>query len=219
MAGPPSGFKAVAAQEAYCRLYDEALALSAVPVEESDVETSFGTTHVLTAGDPTKPPLVALHALAVSSTMWIPMLPTLTASHHVRMLDAVGDLNKSKATHYAMSRPERVERLALVGPAGIVIAQHAKWLATMIYRFQLRSITPASAGNAFDAWVMPQSRPRLRSDSWRPIAQQFITGMAERFRQQLPQARVRLVDDANHLVPIDQPDVVAEELRDFFGGP
>jgi pimeloyl-ACP methyl ester carboxylesterase len=43
--------------------------------------------------------------------------------------------------------------------------------------------------------------------------------MAERFRQRLPQARVRLVDDANHLVPIDQPEVVANELQKFLGSP
>ena len=30
--------------------------------------------------------------------MWVPLLTTLTASHHVRMLDAVGDVNKSVAT-------------------------------------------------------------------------------------------------------------------------
>ena len=105
MATRPSGFKTDTARAEYCRHYDEAIALSPVPVEESDVETSFGTTHVLTAGDPAKPPLVALHAK--SFRMWVPLLPTLTASHHVRMLDAVGDVNKSVATD-VMSSPARV---------------------------------------------------------------------------------------------------------------
>ena len=85
------------ARAEYCGV-DEAIALSPVPVEESDVQTSFGTTHVLTAGDPSKPPLVALHGAAISSTMWLPLLPALTVSHHVRMLDAIGDMNKSVAT-------------------------------------------------------------------------------------------------------------------------
>ena len=40
--------------------------------------------------------------------------------------------------------------------------------------------------------------------------------MAERFRRQVPHARVVLVDDANHLLFIDQPDVVAEQLRKFL---
>ncbi len=48
--GRPSAFKTNAARVEYCRLYGEAIALSPVPVEESDVETPFGATHVLTAG-------------------------------------------------------------------------------------------------------------------------------------------------------------------------
>jgi hypothetical protein len=51
MATRPSGFRTDAARERYCQLYDEAIAISPVPVEESDVETSFGTMHVLTACD------------------------------------------------------------------------------------------------------------------------------------------------------------------------
>jgi pimeloyl-ACP methyl ester carboxylesterase len=150
----PSAFKSDEAHAAYCRLYDEATGLSELPVEESDIETSFGATHVLTVGDRSKPPLVALHGMATSSTMWIPQLPALTASHRVFMLDTVGDVGKSVATgvlssparvvewidecldrlgvqrgafvaastgtwlatHYAMARPDRVERLAFVAP-------------------------------------------------------------------------------------------------------
>jgi hypothetical protein len=59
MAGRPSGFKTEAGRAEYYRLYDEAVSQSPVPVEQSDLETSFGTTHVLTAGDPSKPPLIA----------------------------------------------------------------------------------------------------------------------------------------------------------------
>jgi hypothetical protein len=66
--GRPSAFRSDEAQAEYCRLYDEAIALSPLPVEESDLPTSFGTTHVLTAGDPSKPSL-ALHALSMSSTL------------------------------------------------------------------------------------------------------------------------------------------------------
>ena len=37
-------FKSDGARAEYYHLYDEAIALSPVPVEESDVRTSFGTT-------------------------------------------------------------------------------------------------------------------------------------------------------------------------------
>jgi pimeloyl-ACP methyl ester carboxylesterase len=206
--GRPSAFKTDAARAEYCRLYDEAIALSPVPVEESDVETSFGTTHVLTAGDSSKPPLVALHGLMMSSTMWLPLRPALTPTHHVRMLDAVGDFNKSvataalssparvvgwidevldtlkiehtallavslgswMATHYAMARPDRVEWLAILGPAGIVSPQHMKWLVEMTIKVQLRP-TAARVERAFDTFVMEQIRPNLRADPWRACPQ------------------------------------------------
>jgi pimeloyl-ACP methyl ester carboxylesterase len=41
--------------------------------------------------------------------------------------------------------------------------------------------------------------------------------MAARFRQRLPHAQVELLDDASHLVVIDQPDVIAEHLQKFLG--
>jgi hypothetical protein len=58
--GRASAFRSVEQRAAYCRIYDEALAVSGVAIEECDVGTSFGATHVLRAGDPATPPLVAL---------------------------------------------------------------------------------------------------------------------------------------------------------------
>jgi pimeloyl-ACP methyl ester carboxylesterase len=43
--------------------------------------------------------------------------------------------------------------------------------------------------------------------------------MAERFRRRLPKAQVKLVDDANHLVFIDQTELVLTHLRTFLTAP
>ena len=42
---------------------------------------------------------------------------------------------------------------------------------------------------------------------------------AARYRRQLPDARVVLVDNANHLIPVDQPAVVDRLLTDFLNPP
>jgi hypothetical protein len=55
-----SGFRSVAARDAYCRLYDDAA----------------------------RPPLIALYGKAFSPTMWLPPLPTLAAAHRVYLLAA-----------------------------------------------------------------------------------------------------------------------------------
>jgi pimeloyl-ACP methyl ester carboxylesterase len=235
--------------------------------------------------------------MGFGSTMWLPLLPSLAAAHHVRMLDAVGGANKSTATNvisnaghvvawmdelldtlaiarcpivgasiggwmaanFAMARPERVTRLAMLAPAGIVGSLRTKWVFGMALGTAIRP-APAKAEWLLDNLVMEATRPRLRADPWRPIAQQFIVGMANihrnlgelrpglkcsvdrlaasdipvlilmprdetghdgpmmvrRYRQQLPQAQVALVNDANHLVFIDRTNLVGHELQKFL---
>src|SRR5262249_26801759 len=93
-----SRFRSEAARSAYLELYDAALSVSPIPITESDIDTAFGRTHVLRAGDPSKPPLVALHGSSISSTMWIPLLPVLTNAHNVTMIDAIDEAGKSVAS-------------------------------------------------------------------------------------------------------------------------
>jgi pimeloyl-ACP methyl ester carboxylesterase len=290
-----SAFRSEEAHDAYCQLYDAALATSTVPVTESDIETSFGRTHVLNAGDPSKPPLVALHGASISSTMWVPLLPTLAADHSVTMIDAIGEPGKSiatkpianntqmvewldetlravdikrsaivaasygtlMATHYTMAFPDRVDRLALVCPVGIVSNMRLSKLLRALITGGVRP-TESRIQSLLDATVMPTNRGLLRLEPWRPIMQQFIAGtigfksasgnlprrcdlqrlstakipvlaiigrdesshsgpkMAARFRQQLPEARIELVDDANHTIFVDQFDIVDKLLADFL---
>lgn len=291
-----SAFRSDDARAAYCDLYDAALADSSMLVTETDVETSFGRTHVLAAGDSSKPPLVAIHPLAVSSTFWLPLLPTFAANHSVTMIDAIGDVNKSvsrrpisrashvvawldetlsaleieraamvamsmgtwMATHYAMTYPDRVERLALIAPVGLVSGQRLGWMLSAYYANYLRP-TETRLGTFISATATPVGRQRLRQDPWQPIIQQYVTGtvgfhkpifsvrptrcdlqrlasarfpvlvmvgreeslhdgpkMVDRFRRRLPHARIELVDEANHLIPVDQPQVVEKLLADFL---
>jgi pimeloyl-ACP methyl ester carboxylesterase len=292
-----SAFRSDDARAAYFDLYDAALVASPMQVTETDVETSFGRTHVLAAGDASKPPLVAIHPLAFSSTSWLPLLPTFAANHSVTMIDAVGDLNKSvaskpmtranhvvawldetlsvleieraamvgmsmgswMATQYAMAFPDRVERLALIAPVGLVSNQHLGWILSGYYANYLRP-TGARLETFIGATATPAGRERLLQDPWRPVIEQYVTGtigfhkpmlsllraarcdlqrlasapfpvlvmvgtkeslhdgpkMADRLRRRLPQARIELIDEANHLIPIDQPQVVERLLADFL---
>ena len=222
-----SGFRTAAARDGYTRIYRQAVEQSTVALDEIDVETSYGATHVLTAGDPAKPPLVALHAKSFSSTMWIPLLPTLVASHRVHLIDAVGDLNLSVATrplsspahvgawlaetldalsiercalagasigswmavHFTMQHPSRVERLAMVCPAGIVSRQHTRWVMAMMAKVVIRPSRTKLEAFA-DSMVMPATQVRMRQDPWRPIIEQFAVGIPT-FRTRANEARPR----------------------------
>lgn len=295
-----SAFRSDDARAAYLRLYDAALAASTIPVTESDIDTSFGRTHVLRAGDPSKPPLVALHGSAISSTSWVPHLPILTATHSVTMIDAIDEPGKSIATkpttdsaglvvwldetlravdiqrsalvavsrgtwiatHYTIAFPERVDRLALMCPVGVVSGLRPSWLVRALATMSVRP-TERRVQSFLDTMVMPTNRRLLRQEPWCPMMQQFTSGAigfktalsnarpkhrrgdcdlqrltsaripvlaiiardeslyngptaATRFRQQLPDARIELVDDANHMVMVDQPEIVDKLLAEFL---
>lgn len=292
-----SAFRSDDARAAYCQLYDAAVAASAMRVTESDIETSFGRTHVLTAGDPSKPPLVAMHGINISSTSWLPLLPTLAAAHKVTMIDAIGQVSKSIATkpiteaahlvawldetlralgvdraamvgmsmgawiatQYAVAFPDRVDRLALICPVGLVSELRLRWLLRAYGGLAFRP-SEARLESFLDTLVTPAGRGRLRQDPWRLIIQQCAVGimgfkfaliggvrptrrdlralsaaqipvlaiigrdeslhdgpkMAVRFRQRLPEARIEVIDEANHLITVDQPEIVERLLADFL---
>ena len=208
-----SAFRSDDARAAYSQLYDAALATSTIPVTESDVETSFGRTHMLHAGNPAKPALVALHGLEISSTMWVPLLPILTANHSVTMIDAIDEAGRSIATqpptnsaelvawldetvraigiersaivaasrgawmaaHYAIAFPERVERLALVCPVGIVRGLSLSFLVRGLITMGVRP-TEQRVWSFLDTMVMPTNRRSLRQEPWLPILQQMVSG-------------------------------------------
>ncbi|MGB9304228.1 MAG: alpha/beta hydrolase [Mycobacterium sp.] len=274
-----------------------AVAGSPVPVTESDIETSWGTTHVLAAEDTSNPPLIALHGKSFNATSWLPLLPVLASNYRVTMIDVVGDLTKSiatrpitkashivawldetlhsleieraawagmsfgawMATHYAMAFPSRIDRLALICPAGLVSNQHLGWI---LRAYDSTSARPSAVRlSAFmDTMATPAGRQRMRQDPpWRLVREQFINGtlafkaaliavrptrcnlpplasaqlpvlaivgrqeslhdgprMASRLQQQLPAARIELVDDANHIITVDQPEIVERLLADFL---
>jgi len=159
------GFISDDAKREYLAAYDKTVSLSPLEVESVDVETPFGTTHVLAAGPADAPPLVALHGKWASATMWLDLLPTFTATHRTYLVDSVGEPGRSVVTRmlrngedvvtwldatlrglgvdrcalvglsnggfqaatYASTRPERVERVALLAPAAVFLWIKASW--------------------------------------------------------------------------------------------
>ncbi|MDT5349866.1 MAG: hypothetical protein QOH91_3153, partial [Mycobacterium sp.] len=91
------------------------------------------------------------------------------------------------ATQYPMARPDRVQRLALVCPAGIVSSQHAGWILRGVLDIRIRP-TRAKIEAFVDSMAMERTHRRRRTDPWRPIVQQLIVGL-ETFRRGPREAR------------------------------
>jgi pimeloyl-ACP methyl ester carboxylesterase len=128
--GRVSGFASADAERSYLEAYDAALALSPVPLETIDVPTApWGSTRVYACGPSGAPPLVALHGKFLTSTMWLDLLPTFTASHRTYIFDAIGELGRTTTTRMLRNPAEIVgwidAVLAALGGEPVALVGHS----------------------------------------------------------------------------------------------
>ncbi|MBS4196306.1 alpha/beta fold hydrolase [Lederbergia citri] len=71
------------------------------------IDTSFGKTHVIICGPKDAPPLVLIHGMTVSSTMWFANAPEWSQHFRVFAIDIIGDFGKSECTK-PISSPEDI---------------------------------------------------------------------------------------------------------------
>lgn len=91
-----SRFRDAAAQRRFLTAYDAALTFWPAPPTHIDVETRYGTTHVLSSGASTGTPIVLLHAVAVASPAWFADIAALSEDHPVYAIDTITDAGRSK---------------------------------------------------------------------------------------------------------------------------
>ncbi len=122
----------------YIELYNRALNLWEIPFEEIDCETHFGKAHILVTGPKDAPPLVLLHGMNASSTMWYPNIESLSKDHRVYAIDFLLEVNKSGSNDEAeetsdiMNWYQEVFSCLGLKEFSIVGASRGGWLATKI---------------------------------------------------------------------------------------
>ncbi|MEV4435603.1 alpha/beta fold hydrolase [Streptomyces sp. NPDC049585] len=126
-----------ALRDRYFAACDEVFALGPAPTAETDVETTFGTTHVYRYGPAAahRTPVVLVHGAGSNSAMWYPNVAALGAERPVYAVDTPGDPGRS-VQHMAIHQPERAaqwldEVLAGLGldEVHLVGASYGGWLA------------------------------------------------------------------------------------------
>ena len=76
--------------------YDRLLSLWKCELRERDVETEYGTTHIIECGQEENPPLVLFHGVGDDSAlMWIYNAPELSRHFHIFAIDTLGGPGKS----------------------------------------------------------------------------------------------------------------------------
>lgn len=118
-----TAFRSPRARQAVLASYDRILGQWQTPYDERDLSTSFGTTHVIEAGNVDAPPIVLLHGGGGNSAMWFPNVATLAPHAHLFAVDIIGEMGKSDdrrqpfgADHHAQWLVEVLDQLSLDRP-------------------------------------------------------------------------------------------------------
>jgi pimeloyl-ACP methyl ester carboxylesterase len=127
-------FKSEKGEREYLEAYEKALASWPVPYEEADVVSGFGSTHVIVSGAKNARPLVLLHGMHASSTMWAPNIKDFAAEYRVYAIDSIIEPGKSVPSGRIKSRKEL-----------------ADWLVGIFDHFHLEK--PPIAGLSRGAWL------------------------------------------------------------------
>jgi pimeloyl-ACP methyl ester carboxylesterase len=81
---------------AYYKAYNKTLTLWKTPFHEHYIPTSLGKAHVIVSGPANAEPLVLLHGMNASSTMWYPNISALSQKYRVYAIDNLLEPGKSQ---------------------------------------------------------------------------------------------------------------------------
>ncbi|MBC6998537.1 alpha/beta hydrolase [Cytophaga sp. FL35] len=88
--------KASSIDSLYYEAYDQTMNLWNVDYEELYIPTTDGIAHVLVSGPKNREPVVLLHGMNASSTMWYPNIQALSENYRVFAIDFLLEPGKSK---------------------------------------------------------------------------------------------------------------------------
>lgn len=108
--------------------------LSTMPFAKRTIDTPFGETFLLEAGDPSKPAVVLLHGSCSNSAFWFNDLIALMNDYHVFAADIPGEAGNS--SEYRLSLDEQ---------------DYADWMASVLDALNLPRA--GIAGNSLGGWM------------------------------------------------------------------
>lgn len=152
-------------QKKYFEAYDQALKLWNIDYEELYISTSHGIAHVIVCGPENAPPLVLLHGMNASSTMWYPNAKTLAKNYRIFAIDLLNGPGKSFKTADLKNIDEvtawnqevlwalKLDSFHLMG------ASRGGWLAVSLslkHQNNIKSLTLLSPAQTF-IWIRPST--------------------------------------------------------------
>ncbi len=152
-----------ASNEEYFKAYDQTLKLWNVSFEELYITTTYGIAHVIVSGPKNAEPVVLLHGMNASSTMWYPNIESLSKNHRVFAIDFILEPGKS----YLYNDIESVEKVTdwyeevlyvlELDNYHLIGASRGGWLAVTIAlnnQDKIKSLILLSPAQTF-TWIKP----------------------------------------------------------------
>jgi pimeloyl-ACP methyl ester carboxylesterase len=150
----------------YYKAYDSALTLWKVPFHELNVKTSYGNAHVIVSGRKNAEPLVLLHGMNSSSTMWYPNIQAFSKNYRVYAIDYLLEPGKSEMNREVKDMGDvmnwyneifdqlKLEKFSLIG------ASKGGWMSIYIalqQQSRIKSIVLLSPPQTF-RWIQPGTK-------------------------------------------------------------
>ncbi|MDH2430462.1 alpha/beta fold hydrolase [Sphaerisporangium sp. TRM90804] len=133
--------------------------------EESTLSLDDGDIHVCQDGPRDAPALLLIHGSASSVRSWDPMVPLLTASHHVIRIDLLGHGRSGKPAGPSYALPDQAGRAAAaldrLGVGQAVVAGHSSGGAVATALAERRpdlvsALVLVNTGPSLDAFIGPE---------------------------------------------------------------
>lgn len=151
--------------DAFDSAYQHTLNLFHTPIRELYLATDLGTAHVIQGGNPKGKPVVLLHGMNASSTMWYPNFNALTAKYQVYAIDFLLEPNRSKSVKENYSSEEIAawyesifEQLGLK-QVYLIGASRGGWLSVnycISFPNRVKKLVLLSPAQTF-TWISPSS--------------------------------------------------------------
>jgi len=166
----------------YLKSYNNALKLWKIPFKEEDIITSYGIAHIITAGPKNAEPLVLLHGMDASSTMWYPNIETLAKNHRIYAIDFLMEPGKSVSCGETLNKTEVIT-----------------WYNEIFDHYNLKKfkVVGASRGGWVGTLLATQENSRITKLALLSPAQTFET--IDSKRKALPALMLKLFPNENKL--------------------
>ncbi|WP_264523186.1 alpha/beta fold hydrolase [Flavobacterium sp. N502536] len=131
-------FKTKSEKQTYIDSYNQTLKLWGIPYTEENIQTAYGTAHVIVTGLKNGKDLVLLHGMDASSSMWYPNIKALSKKHRIYAIDFIIEPGKSTLTSKSLSSDEiallyneifnhyKLKNFDIIG------ASRGGWIATLL---------------------------------------------------------------------------------------